>query len=157
MAWILDDNLPEILPCPFCGREPALQKDIRYPRSSLDGKPKDAYEVVCNTYDCILYHVDNNYWLKPESAIKAWNKRALSRTKMNNYDFSFDKWLRMEMKKRNLRQIDVSQMSGVSLQEISNYVRGLSLPTMRTLLVLLEAFNMHMEFVENDKEESGND
>jgi hypothetical protein len=76
MSYVLDDKnkLPDFLPCPFCGREPALQKDIRYPRP--ENEPKDAYEVVCNTRGCVMYHVDNNYWLTPEEAIKAWNTRT---------------------------------------------------------------------------------
>ena len=78
MAYILDDEnkLPEMKPCPFCGKEPVLQKDKRYPRmTNGSALPIDAYEVVCNTFSCPIYHADNTYFTKAETAIKAWNTR----------------------------------------------------------------------------------
>lgn len=74
MAYVLDDTLPAIKPCPFCGREPALQKDIRYPRPKCE--PVDAYEVVCNTHGCVIYHADNTYYKSPLLAIQHWNRRC---------------------------------------------------------------------------------
>ena len=73
MTYILDDKLPEIKPCPFCGRDPALQEDIRYPRPECE--PVKAYEVVCNTYGCVIYKSDNVYFRTPVEAVLAWNRR----------------------------------------------------------------------------------
>lgn len=76
MAYILDDEnkLPEMKPCPFCGKEPALQVDKRYPRTG-GVFPVDGYSVVCNTFSCPIYHADNTYFAKAETAIEAWNTR----------------------------------------------------------------------------------
>ena len=73
MGYVLDDSLPLIKPCPFCGRDPALQEDIRYPRPACE--PAKAYEVVCNTYGCVIYKADNVYFRSPVDAIKHWNRR----------------------------------------------------------------------------------
>ena len=63
----------ELKPCPFCGGEAKIIKDIRYPRPKRN--PKKAYEVVCNNPRCIIFNADNNYYLKRKYAIEAWNKR----------------------------------------------------------------------------------
>lgn len=76
MPYILDDNLPEMKLCPFCGREPVLQKDRRYPKMPYKTVlPVDAYTVVCNTYSCPIYHADNTWFTKAETAIEKWNER----------------------------------------------------------------------------------
>ena len=74
MAFLIDDDLPELKPCPFCGRNPAMQEDIRYPRPEC--KAVKAYEVVCNTYGCVIYHADNVYFESPLEAAKKWNRRT---------------------------------------------------------------------------------
>ena len=78
MAYILDDEnkLPNMLPCPFCGREPALQIDKRYPKMTGSAYPVDAYTVVCNSYYCPIYHADNTWFTTAETAIEKWNTRA---------------------------------------------------------------------------------
>ena len=64
-------------PCPFCGYLPSIQHDSRWPRSGPhEGERVDAFEVVCLTDDCVIYHADNVYFLTEEDAIKAWNRRA---------------------------------------------------------------------------------
>lgn len=74
MAYILDDDFPELKPCPFCGRDPAMQEDIRFPRPACEAVK--AYEVVCNTYECVIYHADNTYFRSPLEAVAKWNRRA---------------------------------------------------------------------------------
>lgn len=68
------DKLPELLPCPFCGEEARIVKDVRYIRPECE--PKKAYECVCGNFDCIIFMADNKYFLTPEGAIEAWNRRA---------------------------------------------------------------------------------
>lgn len=63
----------EAKPCPFCGRDPVIRKDIRYPRPECE--PKEAYEVVCQTIQCPVYKADNTYFLTMEEAVEAWNTR----------------------------------------------------------------------------------
>ena len=75
MSYILDDNLPDMMPCPFCGKEPALQKDKRYPKSAGNLLPVDAYAVVCNTFSCPIYHADNTWFTTAETAIEKWNEQ----------------------------------------------------------------------------------
>ena len=76
MPYILDDALPEMKLCPFCGREPALQVDKRYPKWTKNtALPVDGYTVVCNTRECPIYHADNTWFFSKEEAIKAWNDR----------------------------------------------------------------------------------
>ena len=62
-------------PCPFCGRDPALQVDKRYPKTARM-LPIDAYTVVCNTYSCPIYHADNTWFTTAETAIEKWNERV---------------------------------------------------------------------------------
>ena len=67
-------NTSELKPCPFCGSDPVLQVDIRYPRPERE--PRKAFEVVCQNYDCIIGHVDERYKLSAKEAIEWWNRRA---------------------------------------------------------------------------------
>lgn len=63
-------------PCPFCGNEPRVQRDSRWPRSGPhEGERVDAFEVVCDNFNCPIYHADNKYFLSEEDAIRAWNRR----------------------------------------------------------------------------------
>lgn len=63
-------------PCPFCGEHPAIKKDRRYPFYICNGDGVDAYEVVCQNIDCIIYNADHSYYMTKEEAIEAWNRRA---------------------------------------------------------------------------------
>lgn len=58
--------------CPFCGREPEIKQDIRYP----SGDPITTFEVVCNNAGCIIYNADNRYFTSIQKAIEAWNRRV---------------------------------------------------------------------------------
>lgn len=75
MPYILNDDLPDIKPCPFCGRDPALQVDKRYPNMLESLMPIDAYSVVCHTYGCPIYRADNTWFTTAETAIEKWNQR----------------------------------------------------------------------------------
>lgn len=66
--------MADLKPCPFCGSVPKMQQDGRYPRPKCERI--DAFEVVCTNWDCIIGGVDNHYYLSPEKAAKAWNRRA---------------------------------------------------------------------------------
>ena len=63
--------------------------------------------------------------------------------------FRFDLWLYNEMQKRGYNAFDLAEKAGVSPQTVNYYLRNTRMPTLRTLAVLLDAFDMHMEFVEN--------
>ncbi len=63
----------ELCGCPFCGQEPVVVKDIRYPRP--DCNPQESYEVVCKTLGCPIYKADNTYFSTLEMAVKRWNQR----------------------------------------------------------------------------------
>ncbi len=74
MAWqhVIESNY-KLKPCPFCGEAPAVLTDTRYPRPSR--RPIQAYEVVCQNYDCIIYNADNKYYRTELGAVRKWNKR----------------------------------------------------------------------------------
>lgn len=63
--------------------------------------------------------------------------------------FRFDLWLYNELKKRRMKQIDLAEKSGVSISAIHYLLRNQQQPTMRTLAMILNALDMHMEFVQN--------
>lgn len=63
----------KLKPCPFCGQQPKLQTDFRYPRPKCERKR--AYEVVCQNPDCIIGRVDERYRLSEREIIKLWNRR----------------------------------------------------------------------------------
>ena len=73
MEFVLDDDIPKLLPCPFCGREPVLSQDKRYPPPN--GNPKDVYVVMCNNFGCPIYRADNTYFFNKIDAVNKWNKR----------------------------------------------------------------------------------
>lgn len=66
--------MTQIKPCPFCGEMPILKTDTRYPRPECE--PRKAYEVVCQSVDCIIGFVDERYKLSAQEAIDAWNRRV---------------------------------------------------------------------------------
>lgn len=71
-----DDNLPEILPCPFCGRPGELyQMYMGYIvgcGTDFDGGMKCQGQALSDR-DCIFVNMLNS----PEAAIEAWNTRAV--------------------------------------------------------------------------------
>ena len=72
----------ELKPCPFCGKDPKLQEDIRYPRPKCEAKR--AYEVICENWDCPIHHADTYYSLSKKKAIEAWNRRVSNVKKENS-------------------------------------------------------------------------
>lgn len=66
--------MPDLKPCPFCGKMPILKTDTRYPRPEREARK--AYEVVCQNWECIIGFVDDKYKLSEQEAIDAWNRRV---------------------------------------------------------------------------------
>ena len=66
-----------------------------------------------------------------------------------NNDFHFDTWLRDEMQKRGITQKELAEKSFVTCATISYYMNNQKMPTVRTLDLLLNALDMHMEFIPN--------
>lgn len=66
-----------------------------------------------------------------------------------NNEFRFDRWLKKELYERDMMQKELSEISGVACATLSHYVNGKEMPTIRTLELILDAFDMHMEFVPN--------
>lgn len=66
----------------------------------------------------------------------------------NGY-FRFDLWLYNELRKRGMKQIDLAEKSGVSISAIHYLLSNKQQPTMRTLGMILNALDMHMDFVPN--------
>ena len=63
--------------------------------------------------------------------------------------FKFNLWLYNELMRRKWDAIDLSIASGLSVTTINHYLHDDYLPTMYSLAVILEAFNMHMIFEDN--------
>ena len=61
------DFMKQLLPCPFCGKEPEVDnykiKDIKH------------WNVSCMNDACLVHAETDDFELKKE-AIKAWNKRS---------------------------------------------------------------------------------
>ena len=64
----------KLKPCPFCGQQPRLQTDFRFPWPECERTK--AYEVVCQNPDCIIGRVDERYRLSEREIIELWNRRA---------------------------------------------------------------------------------
>lgn len=64
-------------------------------------------------------------------------------------NFRFDLWLYNEMQKRGYNTMDIERKTGIAHSTISNYLNNKGNPSMYTLALLLNAFDMHMEFVGN--------
>ena len=64
-------------------------------------------------------------------------------------NFRFDLWIYNEMVKRGWDAIDLSIASTLSVTTINHYLRNDYLPTMYSLAMILQAFGMHMEFVQD--------
>lgn len=63
--------------------------------------------------------------------------------------FRFDLWLYNEMKKRQWDSIDVEIASGISKSSIDAYTKGKQYPTLYSFAKIIEAFNKHIEIVDN--------
>lgn len=64
----------ELKPCPFCGGEPKIVKERRYPNYESNGI--DAWRVECRTFDCPIRYANYTYFTRRYKAIEAWNRRA---------------------------------------------------------------------------------
>lgn len=65
-------------------------------------------------------------------------------------EFHFDHWLRNELYKRDMKQKELAEKSTVTCATISYYMNNREMPTVRTLALILDALDMHMEFVDNE-------
>ena len=59
--------MKQLLPCPFCGKEPEIDK---YKIKGLMH-----WDVSCMNDYCLV-HVETDYFESEEEAIGAWNKRV---------------------------------------------------------------------------------
>lgn len=64
-------------------------------------------------------------------------------------EFRFDLWLYNEMQKRKWKSTELAEKTGLSRQTICFYLMDERIPTLRTLAVILKAFNKHIEIVDN--------
>ena len=72
----LDDFIPKLKPCPFCGGEADLVKGVE-PRS-FHPQAKEYYIVQCNNCN-LMFGFDLDYggiFWDEKSAIEAWNNRS---------------------------------------------------------------------------------
>ena len=59
----------ELKPCPFCGNDqPIIEK------YSIAGTG-ERYRVACGQFDCGA-EVRSGYWVHPNMAVRAWNRRS---------------------------------------------------------------------------------
>lgn len=63
--------------------------------------------------------------------------------------FRFDLWLYNELQKRGMKQIDLANKTGVSPATITYFLQNKRMPNTRTLAVILDALDMHLEIVSN--------
>lgn len=66
----------ELLPCPFCGREPAMSND-----------DYGDFIVYCPNYDCPASN--NNWFESKEEAVEAWNIRVERTGTMDRDEYGY--------------------------------------------------------------------
>lgn len=63
--------MEELKPCPFCGGEAIINTERRH-----SGTAEKFCFIGCRTSGCIAsIHSMNRYYLTPEEAVEAWNRR----------------------------------------------------------------------------------
>jgi len=67
---------------------------------------------------------------------------------MSGDETRFDLWLAREMEKREWDIFDVELESGLNHETVKSYLKGTRLPTMSSLLLLLDAFGKRMVIVD---------
>lgn len=69
---------------------------------------------------------------------------------MNKWNkFRFDLWLYNELKKRHWDSFDLEVASGISKSSIEAYMKNRQHPTLYSFAKILEAFDKHIEIVDN--------
>lgn len=63
----------KLKPCPFCGKQPGVVKDTRWPKNRSGGIA--AYHVECVTVGCPIFRADTTYYKTEAGAILKWNTR----------------------------------------------------------------------------------
>jgi len=64
-------------------------------------------------------------------------------------EFNFADWLATELKKKGWDPIDLDIASGISRSSIELYMRNKQYPTLYSFERILEAFDKHIEIVDN--------
>lgn len=65
-------------PCPFCGAEPVMIQEMRYPDPKWEVqimKPLDTYRVVCSDMNCQAHFMERPYFRTREDATENWNRK----------------------------------------------------------------------------------
>ena len=62
----MDDKLPELLPCPFCG-----STNLRVAQNYLE-----RYSILCVDCTMIVFGRDDTDRGKKDELVEAWNRRA---------------------------------------------------------------------------------
>lgn len=55
---------------------------------------------------------------------------------------SFAAWLRLELRRRGMSKTSLSERVGRTRQSVSDWTRGVSVPDLRSLILLLDAFGL---------------
>ena len=63
--------------------------------------------------------------------------------------FRFDLWLYNEMKKRGWGRLDLAAETGLSISTVRRFLVNEGQPTLYSLALILKAFNMHMDIVDD--------
>ena len=66
-----------------------------------------------------------------------------------NSEFRFDRWLRNELYMRDMTQKELAEKADITTATVSYLLHNQKMPTIRTLELILNALDMHMEFVHN--------
>ena len=64
-------------------------------------------------------------------------------------EFRFDLWLYNQLQKRGFTQKEFADKAGITSATVSYFIHNQKMPTVRTLALILDALDMHMEFVDN--------
>ena len=67
--------------------------------------------------------------------------------------FDFSRWLGEMIRTREMSQLQVAQHAGINTSNITHYLYGSRIPNLKTFLILLDVFGMHMEIKENENAE----
>ena len=109
-------------------------------------KCKDCYyyEVwASNKTHCRLNHrTINANWFCADGKPKAMSKED------DTQGFRFNLWLTNEMQEKGIDTFELSAETGLTIQQIRNYLNEKSMPTMKTMEMILKVFGKRIQFVD---------